>query len=384
MEIFPVASDLTIELDDANWRLVQDFDGGKSMRTLVEADAAHLKFHDAFLQAHNLPASEIDAEQVARVVLGWTPESKNWHLGLFLNNNPSTNGSELMWCELATFFTSTPGASESSARSVGAALGHLLNSPFQVVDANAQANGMSFSGDITQPSMGTIRVSVRPVALQPLPLDIGDWTLRQNENGMTWQLSGGWRVRHGVRIVFFTIAALAFIMLGYGTLTSGLAPVSPEWLPFVSFGIAFVLLFSALENIWTLLTMRRIVVDDLRREVRCERVLVGVVDWRASFDEVEYLLLSQNAAQPQGRRSREDPMQISHDAWLHLYTGHGFQLLTEHEDVAGQSWQWELIRRRDSSEGRLHIDLSEYDTPLHHAVKHMADRLSVAAYIDHR
>jgi hypothetical protein len=373
MEIFPVASDLTIELDDTNWRLVQDFDGGKSMRTLVEADAEHVKFHDMFLQSHNLSAPLIDAERVARVVLGWTPESRNWQLGLFLTNN----GSELLWCELATFFASTPGATEASARSVGAALSHLLNIPFQVVDAN-------FSGDVTQPSMGTVRVSVRPVALQPLPLEIGNWSLRPAAQGLVWQLSRGWRLRHGLRVLFFLAVSLIFIVLGYGALTSGLAPVTPEWLPFVSFGIALVLIFSGLENFWALLTMRQIVVDEQRREIRGERVLVGIIDWRASFEEVEYLLLSQNQAQPQGRRNREDPMHISHDAWLHLYTRQGFQLMTEHEDVEGQSWQWELVRRRDAAQGRMQIDLSEYDTPLHHAVKHMADRLAVAAYIDIR
>jgi hypothetical protein len=252
------------------------------------------------------------------------------------------------------------------------------------VDANAQVTGGQFSGDITQPSMGTLRVSVRPVTLQSLPIEIGDWALRPISQGMVWQLSRGWRFRHGTRALFFLAVSLIFIILGYGTLTSGLAAVSPEWLPYISFGIALVLLFTVLENVWKLLTVRRIVVDDLRREVRSERVLVGIVDWRTPFEEVEYLLLSQNPAQPQGRRHREDPMQISHDAWLHLYTRQGFHLLTDHEDVVGQSWQWELIRRRDSSEERLNLDLSEYDTPLHHAVMHMADRLSVAAYIDIR
>lgn len=381
MQIIPVMPDLSIELEHDKWRLVQDQDNGKTLQTLVEASPQVLRFHSTFVERHHLPAGELAASQVEKVVLGWTPESQNWQLGLFLKHS-FANGSDVRWCELASFPSGAAHQYESAARSVGEALSRILNSPFQVVDGGgleAPETDMA-----TQPSHQTIPLAVRPVPLQDLPIELGDWIVRYAPAGMIWQLTSRWQSRHIMRVVFFVVVSVLFVLLGVGSLRSGLAPVNPDWLPYVSFGIALVVAYSALENLWKLLMRRQVVVDDLAREVRCEVAATGIVDWRVPYDRVSFLLVSQEPARPLGRRSRSDPMHITQNAWLHLYAGDRFYLVSEVENAQGKSWQWEKVRRRVPSEERLPLELTEYDTPLHHAALQMAKKLGVEAFVDVR
>jgi hypothetical protein len=197
-------------------------------------------------------------------------------------------------------------------------------------------------------------------------------------------LSKRWKWRHIGQAVFFLLMSAVFVFLGAGAIESGLAKISPSWLPYVAFAVAAVLVFSAIENIWKWMNRQQIVVDELTREVRCERSTTGLVDWRVPFDELDYVLVSQEPAKPQGRRSSSDPMQIAQDAWVHLYAHGQFYLVSEQNDAAGKSWRWETVRGRTPSSERYPLELTEYDTPLHHAVIKMADRLGIKAYLDIR
>jgi hypothetical protein len=378
MEIIPVTPDLSIEMDSSEWRLVQDYDEGKALRTLVQANPQSLKFHAAFVEARPVLAPEVPPTQVSRVVVGWTPEKQSWQLGLLLN------GSSLTWCELVAWPSASPAQHEQTARAAGQALSMLIQSPFQVVEAPTVSSNGTGDYEMTRPSYSTNPISVEPISVLPLPLNFREWVARAAPQGMLWEQNSRWRMNHVVRALFFVLACFAFIFLGIGSLSSGLASVSPQWLPLAAFVIAAILLLSALQNLWNLFTRRRIILDETNREVRSQRSLTGLVDWRVAFDDIEYLLVSQETAHPQGRRSKKDPMVISQDTWVHIFARQNFYQLVELEKVEGCSWEWELVRRRVPSEERHDLNLREYDTPLHHAVKQLADRLGAQVYIDIR
>ena len=376
MDIIPVTPEISVELDSTRWRLVQDYDNGKSLRTLVDADASSIKFHPVLAETYQLSSVDVENTRIVKVVLGWTPQDQHWHLGLYVNGG---SGGELSWCRLTTWTSEQM----AQAKSAGEALSQIINSPFHLVDANINNDeeASSLMEDATQPSMQTSPQKIHPVSM---PIQVGDWMLRAVPQGIAWQLTGSWMMRQVVHILFFAGTFALFLVLGAGALRSGLAPVTPEWLPLIAFAIALVLVYSMFDNIWQLIMKRQVIVDKLNREVRCERVLSGIVDWRVDFDSIEYLLISQEPARPLGRKSRDAPMQIAQDSWIHLYAKDNFFLLSEIEDVEGKSWHWETVRRRSSADERMALDLTEYDTPLHHAVMELANSIGIKAYVDIR
>lgn len=364
MELIPISDLLSVEMSPDSWRIVQDQAEGRRLAAQITVDSSEIVLADG---------ASIATAQVTEVVLGWVPDQDAWQLGVFVRESDS-----LSWYEFAKWHD------RSAARRAGSALSRLINRPFRFVGGDvAQSNEISQD---TQPSLGT--APLKPVItrdLRPLPISMGDWILRPSAEGMVWQLTGMWQFRHVLRVVFFIVASAIFVLLGVGSLNSGLADVSPEFLPWVAFVVALILLYSAGENLWILIMRRQIVVDEGHHEIRCERALTHLVSWRVPYDEVDYLLVSQEAANPQGRRSRKDPMRIAQDAWVHVFTqDETFRLLAEVSEVEGESWEWEAVRRRDASSERLKLDLAEYDTPLHHAVMQTAKRLSVPAYVDIR
>lgn len=385
MEIIPVTPDLSVEMDPSVWRLVQDYDGSRALRTLVHADAQGLRFHEEFVEAHPVLETDLSAEHIARVVVGWTPESQNWRLGLFLDSN----GGNLEWCELLTWPASNPANYAGPARAVGEGLSSLIGRQLQMVDAPTPpethaSESELFDYERTQPSASTTPFT--PVSLPPLPLplNVEDWVVRIAPEGIVWQLSPRWSFNRGLRVAFFLLAAATFALLGVGSLRSGLAEVSPAWLPWAAFVIAVLLVYNALENTWKLLTPRIVLFDRVEREVRCQRKLTKLVDWRVPFEAIDYVLISQESSEPQGRRSKADPMRISQDVWVHLRARGEFYQVVHIEKGEGQSWEWELVRRRVPSEERYSLSLREYDTPLHHAVQQSADSLGVRVYVDIR
>jgi hypothetical protein len=187
-----------------------------------------------------------------------------------------------------------------------------------------------------------------------------------------------------LRTGFFLVGALIFYLLGIGSLQSGLADVSPAFLPWIAFGLGALLLVTAGEHAWQLLGQRQVVLDKLAQEIRSEGALTGLVSWRVPFDSAEYLLVSQEHPRPQGRRSSDDPMQIAQDLWIHLYAQGRFYLIADVEDSRGQSWYWEAVRRHAPAMERLPLELSQYDSAAHHAALHTAQALDCPIYIDIR
>jgi hypothetical protein len=88
-ETIHAAHNLTIQIDPVAWRL---YNGAQTPTALFEAQQDHIHCLPAFARARQIPrgGSLIPAD-IARVVLGWAPESHNWHLGLMLAAQPETD-----------------------------------------------------------------------------------------------------------------------------------------------------------------------------------------------------------------------------------------------------------------------------------------------------
>jgi hypothetical protein len=379
MQTIPVPPDHTLALEADQWRLVQDQAG----TTLIEATAHQIKFHEVFLQRYPDLLPNVATSQALKVVVGWIPEAQSWQVGLFL---PASSGT-LTLCEVATWNGQTPHANESVAKMVGQHLSSVMGLPLQIVERDESAPvapmpARTFELHDTQPSAYTRPlVAVQP---RPLPLIFGHWRLIPSAEGLMWQLTGQWVRRMILRTGFFLVGALIFYLLGIGSLQSGLADVSPAFLPWIAFGLGALLLVTAGEHAWQLLGQRQVVLDKLAQEIRSEGALTGLVSWRVPFDSAEYLLVSQEHPRPQGRRSSDDPMQIAQDLWIHLYAQGRFYLIADVEDSRGQSWYWEAVRRHAPAMERLPLELSQYDSAAHHAALHTAQALDCPIYIDIR
>lgn len=383
MDIISVTDDVSIELGVDSWRLVKDDNRGVSLLPLAEYNGVGIKLHPTFASAQRLGRTEIELRDIARISLGWDPRTQSWRLGVLtiVRKNPLETG-ELAWMELATWRAGEPHLSIGSARTAGESLARLLNKPFQLIEPSTPAEVAE--PDTTQPSSQTSQLNIHPIALRTLPLEAGHWRMRAFGQGLMMEMTPRWVINQTSRAVVYLILAVIFLVLAIGAGTAGLAEVSPGWLPLVAYGMAGLLVLVAIETLWRVIARPRLVVDTATNEIRSERALTHVVNWHVPFDSVDYLLVSQEAARSQGRRSREEPMQIQLDGWLHVYAAETFHFVGEISSIDGKSWQWETVRRHSRGDQRRVLDLSEYDTGLHHMVRHIAEKLAVEAYVDIR
>ncbi len=399
MDIISVTSDLSIEYGLDLWRLVHIQNLEIPARPLLIANQAGLVFDPAFAAHAQMPSTTLRVDSIAWITLDWEAGRSRWRLGLMLydpQHQPTDPHTLLVWPAAAEYRYAEDAWKAADALAVLLGVPLRVNTAEQVAEVaqvveGAAAESIPYTAAIPESAPPVFDepifsppVPEQKIKLHPLPVEMGRWILRISGEGLRWEATRGWMVAHSLRTLFFVAAFIVFILLGIGSRTSGLAPVTPEWLPYMAFGIGLVLAYSALENFWSMLTPSRIVLDDMKQEVRSQRALTGIVSWRLPYSSVQYILVSQEKAHPQGRRSSDDPMLISQDAWVHLCANDEFYLVGEVEGVTGKSWRWEDIRSRPPDGNRYPLNLDDYDTPLHHAVQHMADRLSVSAYVDLR
>ncbi|MFP4322122.1 MAG: hypothetical protein ACLFTK_06695 [Anaerolineales bacterium] len=356
MDMMLFSADHHIEQDDARWRVVDIAHGGAR----IEVSAAGLALAPEVAQACDLLGARVPVQAIRQVAVQRVAESGAWGVGFFWRRAPDE---DIRWCFLLAWPAALPDAAQQAA-TAAQHIAAVLNVPYVFAQADWRAP---------------------VIQLRPLPVALGEWTLRVGPSGLVWTVTPQRQVRFAARVMFFFVAALAFVLLGGGSLRSGLAEVSPEWLPLAAFGIAIVVSYSALENLSAVLLYRRVVVDEHAREVRSERALTHLVDWRVPFEQLDYVLVSQEPARPVGRRKPDDPMQIEQDVWVHLYDGEQFHLVTHIEGNRGQSHRWEDIRAlKASTVTRQPLDLATYDTPVHHAALYTGHKLNAPVYVDIR
>ncbi len=354
MDSIPLIAMHSIEMDAAHWRL------GDESSPLIEATAQGITLAPHLAQQQGLPAPHLPVEQIRQVVAGWVPEAAAWQVGLYWGEEDA-----LQWAVLVMWPVDSEHAA-AQAQHTAEHLSSVMGVTYSLVDNESAA------------------APEQTIPLMPLPVSMGEWALRMGPRGPMWTVTRQRQLRFGMRVVFFLVAAVMFVVLGGGALRSGLAEVSPAWLPMAAFGVAMVVSYSALENLFAVLLHKRVVVDTHERELRSERAMTGLVDWRIPFDTLEYLLVSQEPARPFGRRRRDDPMQIEQDVWVHAYDGEQFWLLMTLSENRGRSHRWERVRHENDTLPRRPLDLADYDSPVHHAALHTAQTLDVPVYVDIR
>lgn len=374
----PAAYNLTIEIGPHTWRLINGARPSGDSAALVEATAEGLRYSLAFARARRLPPhGQLTAPDIARIVVGWAPETQSWHLGLLLAA-PDSSQTRWRWCGLASW-RGTQAEHEANARRAAQALARLLDRPLHVVPPPHRAQ------EPAAPAVSPVRAPARAEpALRALPLQFEEWSFVTRKDGLVWRRRSGWIVGMFVRAIGLTLIALVFLLLGLGTLTSGLAQVNPTWLPWLGLLVALALLGTALRALWRMVTATDVLLDTARQEVRARGRFSGKVRWRVPFERVAYVLLSQTPPRPQGRKGKDGPMRVTQEMWIHLADGERFWPVVALGQVEGTSAQWEEVRARLKQAGRRRVRFGELETLAHHAAMHMARALGTQLWWDIR
>jgi hypothetical protein len=389
IETIRAAHNLTIELGSATWRLVNGSHRPEQpgvVMALLEATPGEITCSPAFARARQIPGEDLAPADVARVVVGWAPESRNWHLGLLLAARPDGQ-SKMRWCGLASWPSGEPPEFATQAKLAGQALARIIDRPLHVVPP---AVGRASPTMDTQPVQTTARmepaVVERPAAEEPEPqtppFEFEAVAMTAVPRGYVWQVRSRALLLTAAKAVGLLVLVGLYLLMSIGAETRGLAPISPGWLPWLGIAVAILLSGIALHNLWKLLTVTDVIIDTTGSEVRCQRRFTGRVRWRVPFGAAAYVLVSQTPAQAQDHPKPFQPVRTVQTVWIHLYDGNRFWPVAELEEVEGRSRNWETVRTEQKRPGRRPLVLAEYDTPAHHAAQLMAQTLHTDVWLD--
>ena len=362
------ANNLLVEFDADHWTMRV----AGSTEPAVEADATGLRYTAAFANARRLEARGLPADQITMVVTGWSDEDSSWHVGLLLDPvyGASRGG---RWCELARWITVNGGEAESA----GHKLASLLQRPFRLVPPESLAP----TAPAAEPAYDLSEAAEeappkREVPIHDLPLQVGEWTVSALFNGMQWERTKRWRNDQLVRGVFFAVLTPVFALLSLGAWFSPYANVQPEWLPLLGLFLAAVMLLSALSAFWEILSSPTTTVDSRLRVIQQKRRSSSKMV-QSPFEGLEYVLISHNVVRKQNADAER--MIAALEVWIHVYSPRrGFILLCNSEHVEG------YFRRNLNMEHRRPLDLSEIDTPAHHAAAHVGQEIGIPVYCEER
>ncbi len=390
------AHDLTIEIDTLGWRLYNGAQHPAHPQTpfaLLEATPQHIVCAAAFAQSRQLPTTQLAPTDVARVVVGWAPESRNWHLGLLLAARPES-GYRMRWCGLASWPSGEAHAYQEEAQQAGRALAQTIGRPLHIIPAPS-APPLTVSGD-TQPMQATTPLEPPPTAqaatpeeetipLHTLPLTVEAWRLERTPQGLLWRPRTRWVVGTFGKAIGLAALAALYLVLGIGTQTSGIAPVRPSWLPWLGIAVALWLLNNAWHHVHALLKVQEVIIDVDAHEARAVERFSGKARWRLPFEAVAYVLLSQTPAQAPWWPHKDDHTPITQDVWLHLADREDrFYEVAALEQVEGISHRWQEVKAQQKMRARRPLHLRDYDTPAHHAARVLAETLHVPLWLDVR
>jgi hypothetical protein len=390
-ETIQAAHNLTIQLAPTVWRLVNGAQSpGQSgeMIALLEAHPDEIRCAPVFARARRLPADgRLVPADITRVVVGWAPESHNWHLGLMLAAQPDTNFRS-RWCGLASWPSGQAGEYIEQARQAGQSLARIIDRPFHLVPP---ATPVRIELEETQMLQTTMRIDTIPVEdvsrsvpPQAPPFEFEEWVMAAAPRGLIWRRRRRWLAVAAARLIAYTVVIGLFLILAVGAQTRGLAEVNPAWLPTLGIAVAATLTVITVVSGASLLATSDVIIDTTAREVRRRNRFFGGVRWRLPFDSITYVLISQTPARPQGRKHPGKPMSTIQDVWIHLYDGRRFRPVVGLEHIEGECHDWENACQTLKTPGRRRLKLADYDTPGHHAALVMAQTLDVDVWLDVR
>jgi hypothetical protein len=261
MDRIPAGSNLSIDIQQNQWRLLTNGDGAETV--LVEAKPGQpLRYVSTFGKQRRLPISgALSLEDVDRVVLGWSNRNEAWHLGLMLKPELSeTRGSR--WCGLVYWPDADTSRYRDIASRAGEALAQQLNVPFTFIPPT--------SAGAAAPTMAPAVPAAPPVQL---PLKLDQWTLqRTSPTALELTLSPAWGRARLLRALWYILWAGVFMILSVTTLTSGIALPQPEFLPYAGLvGALFLVLLSLGTIIGVIRRTKRIEINGATRTVSSGR-----------------------------------------------------------------------------------------------------------------
>ncbi len=419
VQFIRAAHNLTIEVGPGSWRLLNGSGAtgvSESAIALCAGDPEGLTCSPGFSRARQIPGDgRLVPADVARVVVGWAPESANWHLGLLLSAHLDSS-TRLRWCGLASWPSGPAEDFSVPARKAGEALANLIARPLHVVPPPAAQPDPFVDTQALQPTSpvktldpaGGIRAPVRaePAPYPPTPAaapvrapavpaipvlppadppyQLDEWVMASTKKGYAWRRRESWVLFTALRVVAFLAMGLVFIILGTAMQTTVLAKVNPAWLPGLGILVGVLLVVLSVRYMRVLLTAVTVRIDTTRREVICQGRTSRRVRWRVSFDAINYVLLTQSPARAQGRVDADGTAPIMQDIWLHVAEGERFWQVVALEAVEGKSHRWDVVRNRQKQPGRRALRLADYDTPAHHAARRMADVIGTELWLDIR
>lgn len=364
MDRIAAADNLTIEIDDARWRLIAN--GADAPHVMVEAQPGQpLRYYTSFGASRRLPdTGALMADDIQRVVLGWSEQDYAWHLGLLLEA-PLAQQRGSRWCEIARWPDPDTTRHADSAARAGEALASIVERPFAHIPPQPAAVPVSPAAPPAPP---------RPLPAPPLELD--SWTLERTGSGC--QLVRDPAVARGLvrRSLWYTLWIAVYIVLVITNFTSGIAPARPEFLPYLGVLSAVILAGLVIRNVyWLSVKPDRIVFDAAARTVTALR---GQRErWRFDASALAGVIVSQVAEK--GRRKQS----------LFTYGALNLQL------TDGRFWfmldmtQIEPLHEADAdapapAEAMTVLSAGEVRTALQAAGMHIAEALGVTCWYDHR
>ena len=233
MNRIAAADNLSIEMFDGSWRLIAN--GDQQPKVLIEVQSGKpLRYVTGFAASRRLPdTGALPAEQIQRVVLGWSGSDEAWHLGLVLKPElAEVRGSR--WCEIASWPDPERTTYSDPARQAGEALAQVITRPFYLVPVK----------------------NTTAAELPTLPLDFGLWTLeRPAQGGVQFVRDASWDRAVIRRVLWYALWVVVYIVLIVTTLSGNIAPARPEFLPYLGMFSALVLVGLIASHLYRYFTL---------------------------------------------------------------------------------------------------------------------------------
>jgi hypothetical protein len=355
MSRISAAGNLTVEMQPNRWRLLVN--GNTEELVLLEANAGQpLRYVPRFGSKRRLPDSgSLPVAYIQRVVLGWSNEDEAWHLGLVLEPNlAQARGSR--WCEIAHWPDPETNVFADDANRAGQSLALTITRPFNLIPPHVEQ-----------------RTPAPPLPELPLSFDL--WTLkRADTNRIELRRAASWARSRMIRVLWYSLWVVIYIVLAVTTLLSGIALPSPEFLPYLGLAAALVLVGMIGYLVGQLiLAPNRIVVDAGSGNVVALRG--RRTRWRVNREQVQSVYVT-HVVNKRGKRRR------IHHGELNLFLNDGeFRFIVQQEQPQTDETPIEML---DAANIVTPLRQSEARSDLQAAGLYIAQALNVPCLYDQR
>ncbi len=406
MKTIKVSDGLVIKIDQDEWRLVTDRSDGLTLFS-AGADRPAWSYRPEFARLRGLPSEgALPPDVVEEVVVGWSAADSAWHLGLLLRPDLAAERGG-RWCLVARWSSLAAPVEQAVVEEAGRALAAALGKRLRVVGPRpaGAARGMPAAAPPLQETPGMAQAVPAPESTAPrvpapitLPLDLGDWRLRQIDLGLQLEHAGVWSGGSLWHVLWRGGLAALFITISVLTLRSEYAPVQPAFLPYIGLAIGAGLTVAALVVVIRLLRTEVVVIDAEEQQVRRHLDLTSDVIATYEFSEIAAVVATQISQGGRQRGENGTPDRMLHEGWLHLLleaprmeTGKAREYRPEDAYVSLayiDATEGEIVEAHfeGSRKDRQPVLLTRADatTNVLRAAVLMADAIGVAAYVDQR